>query len=314
MTSSGGTRKRSNAIPIPLAPVIKLPPDLAIPSVSALADATDADDRRQRLLTLRPGIADRTVLNAYVLPSLKELGLFTGTLRDGSLTRFGRAVASAATMRVSAVDELMARQLLAIDRKRVGFVDWLVENERGFRHQTQRVILAAFLGGTGRGGGATPSAAAFDRLGKWVAYLVYFRVLRSEIAEGTTQSLLIDVRHVRALSKVAGPPPSASVLRDALLQAYAESTRKVGSRLYIPISLLRDELGAQLDVKGSQLTDAQLDDVLRRAPALLVGYIVTFSPFSGPERGGLEIADRRAYVGFVSIRRGTDHGVPIRKR
>jgi len=283
------------------APVLKLPPDLALPAIRVLASAKGPEERHQQLVKLRPTIPPRTLLNAYVLPSLKELRLYGGTLRDGSLTRFGEAVAKAAEENDEKGAEVLARQLVALDHERVGFVDWLVSRSRKGNGESQRTVLTEFLRDTTSHDEA-PSPAALDRLGKWVGYLVFFRVLRGDSTAGTATSLGVDPRHVKALSEAPGPLPRASVLRDGLLEAYADSMRKVGTQLYIPIALLRDELGDRLLAQGVLLTDAQIDAILRRAPQLLRGYAVTFSPFSGPSRGGLKLA--MMYAGFVSVRRG----------
>jgi hypothetical protein len=48
------------------------------------------------------------------------------------------------------------------------------------------------------------------------------------------------------------------------------------------------------------LPDPELDEIIREAPVLLPKYHVSFSPFSGPARGGLKLANM--YAGFISIR------------
>lgn len=85
-------------------------------------------------------------------------------------------------------------------------------------------------------------------------------------------------------------------LANALLGAYERVSRRLSQRLYIPIVLVRDELRTSV----SRATKAELNAVLCRAPHLLPDYIVTFSPFSGPARGGVSV--RGMYAGFISIR------------
>lgn len=80
----------------------------------------------------------------------------------------------------------------------------------------------------------------------------------------------------------------------------------MGSRLYIPISLFREEVGERFAAEGFVLTDSEIDEQVRSAGKLLPNYSITFSPFSGPARGGLQLGS--SYVGFVSIRpKGKQH-------
>jgi len=287
--------------PLGRPPVLKLPPELALPAVRVLAQVSDPNERKQRLLSLRPSIPGRTLLNAYVIPSLKELRLFEGTLKSGTVTRYGRAIATAADEREPKASELFARQLLAIDRERVGFVDWLAVRSNATPHDARRSVFAEFIRDVAPVTDERAHAALLDRLGKWVGYLLFFNVLRGDPTPGATGALSADSRHVRALSEARQRVPTDSELRNALLEAYAASTTRVGSRLYIPVALLRDQLGSVLEAPGVLLTDAQIDAILRRAPELLRQHSVTFSPFSGPSRGGLELPGM--YAGFVSIRR-----------
>lgn len=72
----------------------------------------------------------------------------------------------------------------------------------------------------------------------------------------------------------------------------------------MPVSEVRDEIGSLLRERKITLLDSDIDTILVRAPTLLPNYVVTFSPFSGPARGGLQI-DAKTYVGFISLRKRT---------
>ncbi len=97
--------------------------------------------------------------------------------------------------------------------------------------------------------------------------------------------------------------------RETLLTACVRMMWRLRCRLYMPIGLVRRELRAVFAEAGVRRTRAQLDAILREAPALFPGLTVNYSPFSGTGRGGLTleldpIARRLArsdYVGFLSI-------------
>ena len=277
-----------------------MPADLALPALRALAAHRTADARREALSTLRSTVPTRTLLNAYVLPSLGELRLFSGSLRAGRPTRFGMAVARASEPEARL---LMARHLIGLDSERVGFVDWVLRtaSSLGRRH-----TLSGFA--SERIAPGDPAWPAFiDRLGKWVGYLVFFGIVREH--QGKSGAWSVSERHISALRSGAGEgrlPPRAR-LSTALLDAYARASQELGTRLYIPVAVLRDELGRELESSDVQLTDTQLDSILRRAPSLLREYVVSFSPFSGPARGGLKLDDM--YAGYISIRLGASESI-----
>jgi hypothetical protein len=275
-------------------PVLKMPPELAVPAVRILDGNADADERRGLLEKLNPRIPIRTLLNAYVMPSLNELRLFSGTLRSGKTTRFGKAIATAVAPETHA---LMAKHLVGLDAEHIGLVNWLADQAGAARGR--RTVLKRFA--EDRLAPADPSLTAYiDRLGKWAGYLVYFGVIRELSGQrGTTWS--VSRRHVAAiLSGSEKKVPGDKALAEALLGAYARASQHLGTKLYIPVAILRDELGAELQENGVVLSDTQLNDILRRASALLGDYRVSFSPFSGPSRGGLKLDEM--YAGFVSIR------------
>jgi hypothetical protein len=195
----------------------------------------------------------------------------------------------------------MARQLLDIDVDRVGFVAWL--GERGPHGESKLTGLKRFCAQR-LGVSETLMPRAIDRLGKWVGYLICFDVVQE--TSGPPAYWCVSTRHVSALHKVtAATDNAAGVLtrdqeRDALLGAYSSASQQLGTKLYVPIHNLRESLGLELALPEAPLLNSQLDDILRRAPALLDDYTVTFSPFSGPARGGLEIPGM--YAGYMSVR------------
>jgi hypothetical protein len=84
------------------------------------------------------------------------------------------------------------------------------------------------------------------------------------------------------------------------LESYAACASRLGSRLYIPVELLREEIGHRLSARGFLLTDSAIDRILRHSPLLLAAHQVAFSPFSGPSRAGVSLPNM--YAGFISIR------------
>ena len=285
---SHGLAKERAAIRVP---VLKMPPDMAFPALRLLAENRSFQARRDKLCSLKPSVPPRTLLNAYVLPSLNELRLFEGTLRSGQPTRYGRSVAQAPE---SQARVLMARHLVALDAEWVGLIEVLKD-----RTVSRRRALRDFA--EERGIPESARVALFDRLGKWAGYLIFFGIVREQQEPRVTWSA--SRRQIEALGCMAPSVslPSHRSSREALLNAYATTTRQVGTRLYIPIPTLRDELGRELEHAGILLTDSALDDILRMAPNLLSGYVVSFSPFSGPARGGLQLDGM--YAGFISVRR-----------
>lgn len=291
-------------------PVLKMPAKLALPGLRILARNRTADERRKLLAALNPNIPERTLLNAYMLPSLAELRLYSGTLKAGDVTRYGKTIAESKDPKAYA---LIARRLIEMDAERIGFVDWLAEFSG--RGQRKRAALRNFV--NERLGLPEASVrAALDRLGKWSNYLIFFGVMReSHTTKGVTW--VINRRQVGALSAVTPDAqtnslPSSEEQSDALLSAYARASQQLGSRLYLPITAVRDELGRELERYSGELTDTEVDEVLRRAPGLLERHIVSFSPFSGPARGGLQLENM--YAGFISIRsRPTTDDVPQSK-
>lgn len=170
-------------------PVLKLPPELALSALEILAAKTDAPARRKALSQLRE-IPERTLLYAYVLPSLGELRLFNGSLRDGQVTRFGIEIVEAGKQSDDEAKELMGRQLVSIDKDRVGFVEWMLARGGKTEHESRRSLFSAFLVDTV--GDTAVNAAKLDRLGKWVGYLIYFRVLRGDTSPGATSGVKAD--------------------------------------------------------------------------------------------------------------------------
>lgn len=285
-------------------PVLKMPPDLAIPALRVLRSSKTAADRRAGLAALRPGLSSRTIVNAYALPSLSALALFVGSRASGFVTKYGREIASAPADEAQA---LFAKHLLGLDRENVGLVDW-VERQTKDGPRSRSHLIQQFA--TDRLGSAHPLRTSYiDRLTKWSAYIQHFGIIREEPGRKGVRWSVSD-RHLDALASGTGrhEQVDTSAAAEALLTAYANATRKLGTRLYIPIVDLRDQLGDILRMEGKRLTDFALNDILRSASALLPGHIVTFSPFSGPARGGLQIG--RLYAGFISIRPTT----PARKR
>jgi hypothetical protein len=199
-------------------------------------------------------------------------------------------------------NELIARQLVALDKEEVHFVEWLLEHTGRRQNEPRRSVFGEFLRDTRAVSNDMIDPADFDRLGKWVGYLVFFGVVRGDATPGATTGLSVDRRHVSALSDQAARVPSDKDVQPTLLEAYARAKTRVGSQLYIPISLIRDELGEGLQRMGILLTDTGIDAILRRAPDLLADFTVTFSPFSGPARGGMGLAMQGMYAGFISIR------------
>lgn len=277
-----------------IAPVLKLPPDLAIEALRILCVEKTEAKRRARIAALRPDIPDRTLRNAYVIPSLNELGLFDGSLRHGSVTRYGEAIATADE---ADARTLMAKYLMEFDFRRVGFLDWLAD--RSISGEGKRVALRRFARDKGIADEALTSA--LDRLSKWVNYLVAFGVIQeSQTDEAVTW--IANRRHLAALaSGTAAAAVPVQSRREALLSAYANVSRRRGTRLYLPIADIRAEVGRFLqDEKAVLLTDGAIDEILQAAPSILEKHRVTFSPFSGPSRGGLQLKD--IYAGYISVR------------
>jgi hypothetical protein len=280
-------------------PVLKMPADLALPTLRILTVYRTEDERRSMLTALRPGTPTRTLLNAYVLPSLTELGLYDGTLRSGDTTRYGRAIAEAPADKAKS---LMARRLVGMDAARVGLVDWL--DQLSPRGERKRLALRHFINEV-LGVPEAGIANALDRLGKWAGYLLFFDVIRESRSSRGVLTWTVNRRHLTALSSVEVNDPSVELQSsnekaNALLGAYARTSQQLGTRLYLPIATVRDELGRELQPSRGTLLDAQLDEILRQAPAILDEYVVSFSPFSGPSRGGLKLDNM--YAGFISIR------------
>lgn len=276
-----------------------MPPKFAIHGLRILAWNQSPEDRRKLLVALNPGVPERTTLNAYMLPSLTELGLYSGTLRAGAVTRDGKIIAEA---KDSKAEALMARRLIQIDAEHVGLVEWLAE--RASRGEIKRFALRRFID-EALGVPESDISTTLDRLGKWALYLTHFGVIReSRMSRGVIWT--VNRRHLAALNKIEpeGPLdrlPSDSDQADALLAAYARASQQLATRLYLPISAVRDELGRELQNSSGTLLDEELDDILRRAPALLKDHLVSFSPFSGPApRGGIKLENM--YAGFISIR------------
>lgn len=276
-----------------------MPADLALPTLRILTVYRTEDERRSMLTALRPGTPTRTLLHAYVLPSLTELGLYDGTLRAGDTTRYGRAIAEAPADKAKL---LMARRLVGIDATRVGLVSWLEQlSPRGER---KRVALKRFIEEM-LSVPETATANALDRLGKWVGYLLFFDVIRESRSSRGVLTWTVNRRHLAALNSTEVDDHSVELQSsnekaDALLAAYARTSQQLGTRLYLPIAAVRDELGQELQPSRGTLLDAQLDEILRQAPSILSEYVVSFSPFSGPSRGGLKLDNM--YAGFISIR------------
>ncbi len=281
-----------------LPPVLKMPPDLTIPALRVLDRETVGDARKAALCALRPEVDPRTLLNAYVLPSLTELRFFRGSLRSGEVTRVGHLIAEGqdADARV-----LVARQLLSIDTERVHLVEWM--QERTIRGIRRRTALANFvnekLALVGR-----EFTVALDRLGKWAGFLVWFGIVREAERQGVV-TWAVNARHVDALrgsdSLRAMKAFTTDDMRELILDAYARASMRLGTRLYLPISEIRDEIGALLLDRRIKLLDSDIDKILMRAPKLLPDYTLVFSPFSGPAEGGLRL-DAATYVGFMSLR------------
>lgn len=280
-------------------PVLKMPAELALPALRMLAAHRTEDERRRMLTALRPGTPPRTLLNAYILPSLTELGLYDGTLRSGDVTRYGRAIAEAQADKARA---LMARRLVGMDAARVGLIDWL--DQLSPRGERKRLALRRFIH-EALGVPEAGVANALDRLGKWAGYLVFFDVVRERRTSRGVLTWAVNRRHLAALSNVEVEDPvdglqSSAEQAAALLVAYARTSQQLGTRLYLPIAAVRDELGRELQPSRGTLLDTQLDEILRQAPSILSDYVVSFSPFSGSARGGLKLDNM--YAGFISIR------------
>lgn len=97
--------------------------------------------------------------------------------------------------------------------------------------------------------------------------------------------------------------------RAALLLAYGDVSLLTGTRLYQPMREVREALRRRLAGPRPRLAPRRLlDEVLRAAPALLPGHLVSFSPFSGAtprSAGGLEWVDPFGLprvAGFLSVR------------
>jgi hypothetical protein len=191
----------------------------------------------------------------------------------------------------------VARHLIGIDEERIGLVDWLSgHSARGVRRAS---ALARFLGDSLK---ATENVtrALLDRLGKWAGYLIHFGVIR-ETRDDRGLTWSVSPRHVAAVKQAgAAHLPGVTALRNALLESYAATSGEFGTRLYLPIGAVRDALGRHFEEGGLLLPDTELDALLRRAPSLLHRHVVSFSPFSGPARGGLKLDNM--YAGFMSIR------------
>src|SRR4051794_9610071 len=187
-----------------LPPVLKMPPDLLIPTLVALSHVAgrSVDDKRRALSALRPRIPPRTLINAYVLPSLKELGLFSGTLKDGGLSRFAKEIARQQEGgREDGAHQLVARQLLAMDSTRVGLVELLLLEASSApflrQHLAERFVEKLKLASRS---GDVDKTVAMDRLGKWVNYLLYFGVLRTNVEAGaSTNTIGVESRQIEAL-------------------------------------------------------------------------------------------------------------------
>jgi hypothetical protein len=185
-------------------------------------------------------------------------------------------------------------------------VSWLLGQHGNVRHETRKAIYRNFV--RDLTGIEADDFAILDRLGKWVGYLAFFGVVRGDPSASATSGLSIDPRHIGALEASKVPHVSEMRLADAIREGYARATRRLGSRLYIPIALLRDEIGNRLAADGILLTDGDIDVWLRKTPVLLKEYTVKFSPFSGPAKGGLQLPTM--YAGFVSIRKTGEERKP----
>jgi hypothetical protein len=295
-------------------PVLKMPPELALSAIRILGDRIDQDSRTlsQRLHLLRPSIPTRTLINAYVIPSLKELDLYAGTLANGKLTRFGQVIYESANTRKDGAKGLMARQLAAIDARRVRLTQWLADVTNQHEHDLRKKMLYRFLTSEWPDPARTQreEKITFDRLGKWLSYLVYFGVVR-EILVGGRPILTTNHRQLEALRLDPQGMPPLSVQRAALLDSYSRLAMRLGTRLYLPIPTLRDEFGRILEKQGFLLTDDSLNEILKRAPTILADRLVTYSPYSGPASSGLVI--NNMYAGFISIRAAGSANPPVKE-
>lgn len=299
MTSSRSSHPKGLA-PINV-PVLKMPPELALGAVEILGRhvGEPADLLAQRLHSLRRSIPIRTLVNAYVVPSLKELELYAGTLADGGLTRFGQAIYNAGQVSEERAKGLLARQLVDIDAEGVGLTRWLTASANA-PEDDRKTLLSNFLKGQSQRAARTDreQKIVFDRLGKWLGYLVFFGVVR-EVLVGGRPKLSTDQRQLEALRTESLNVPPIQVQRSALLDAYSRVANRLGTRLYIPVAALRDEFGRILHSHGFLLTDDGLNEILRVAPRILEDRIVAYSPYSGPASGGLVM--NNTYAGFISI-------------
>jgi hypothetical protein len=101
----------------------------------------------------------------------------------------------------------------------------------------------------------------------------------------------------------------AAALGVEVLAAYERVCARIRGRLYMPVRLVREELRKGMHQRLGTTrapTKTQVDAVLRHVPELLPDHIVSFSPFSGPARGGLTLGGdspwAARYAGFISIR------------
>jgi hypothetical protein len=234
------------------------------------------------------------------MPSLTQLSLYQGTLQTGALTRFGVEVASlAARDQAEEASELLARQLIAVDRDKVGLIAWLEDQAQHgtvIRHQ---LVDDFFLGSMPAHAVDAKTRIARDRLGKWTGYLIHFGLLR-ERRDALGSVLELSGRHLAAVSAQERQHPPLDLQRQALLESYAACATRLGSRLYIPVQMLRDEIGYRLRARGFLVTDFEIDGMLKNAVLLLEAHQVAFSPFSGPSRGGVSLPSM--YAGFISIK------------
>jgi hypothetical protein len=280
-----------------------MPPQLLLPSLSILDRNTSkaTAEVKAEIQALQPATPLRTLVNAYVMPSLTDLGLYEGSLRYGTLTRYARDVVGAyKSGHIAIATELIARQLIQIDSRKVHFVNWLIEHQDSTKVPRQDQIKS-FVAETAAKAGLPQTQAKIvrDRVGKWVGYLLYFHVIREQpLLRGRTLSA--EKRHIDALESSHEFQISDADLREIALEAYGRLVRQFGTRLYIPVANLRDEIGLRLRKQGVLLTDAEIDEILRRLPKILATHVVTFSPFSGPASGGVVVEG--TYAGFISVR------------
>lgn len=225
-------------------PAIKLPPGMVFGMLRVIDEHLEAPEEMSRVMVdyyrsvsmrVKPP-SEKNIRRAVTLPSLRHLELIEGTWPMIRLTANSRQILTSLRGSDSGgAKRTMGRLLFGIDQGKVHVISVLEQRkaplERGMLLNTMAVRFGA--------GSEEDRRESNDRVGKWLGYLTYFELVRSN-SEIALNSTLIEV--FRSGHRLE---PSKQEFVKTLIRKYNEINGRSSSQGYVPLPVVRDEVCAE---------------------------------------------------------------------